>query len=73
MRDVLKQAESGRKQIKYNRELTVNELEQLHRLTLDPPQHSQGERIYDTIMTAFYMGVAVGIRQEKDRRKAANK
>ncbi len=37
MRDVLKQAESGRKQIKYNRELTVNELEQLHRLTLDPP------------------------------------
>lgn len=72
MRDVLKQAESGRNSISYNRDLRIDEVNQIYSIAT-APQGSQGERLYDTIMTAFYMGVAVGIRQEKDHRKAANK
>lgn len=72
MRDVLKQAENGRKQITYNRNLRIDEVNQIYSIAT-APQGSRGERLYDTIMTAFYMGVAVGIRQEKDRRKAADK
>lgn len=37
MRDVLKQAENGRKQITYTRDISVGELNQLHQLALDPP------------------------------------
>ncbi len=60
-RNVLKQAENGRKLINETRDLTLNELYQLYDMT--------ETSFFNAFTAAFYMGVSVGIRQEKDRNK----
>jgi len=64
MRNVIKQAENGRDTITNARDLTAGELQQL----FDILKSGKTDAIYDSLVTAYYFGFAVGCRQGKQNK-----
>ncbi len=60
MRNVLKQAELGRKKITKGYDLSWKEIEQFYELAKNPRPNR--DSIYEVMDIAFHMGYAVGLR-----------
>ena len=66
MRDIRKTAQKGKEYLTKKRNLTIDEVDELHNIFTATPG---AEGFINAIMTAFNMGVAVGANQERSMRK----
>ena len=66
-RNVLKQAEIGRKAIDSKRTLSVYELKQMITIFNEKTEETKNikEGLYEALIVAFHMGYAVGLRANK--------